>query len=85
MEIEFNPGRIGKPDPSVPAGRPAAPRAAAADPSFAEVKSLEARLRELPMVRREKVERALSLASDVKYPPDEVLVGIANLLAMHLP
>ena len=84
MEIEFNPGRIGKPEPGQPVARQPAARAEAADVSFPHAKALEAKLREMPLARREKVERAKGLATDVKYPPDEVLVGIANLLAMKI-
>ena len=84
MEIEFNPGRIGKPDPAQPVTRQAAARSEAPDVSFPNTKALEAKLKEIPLARRERVERAKGLATDVKYPPDEVLVGIANLLAMQI-
>jgi hypothetical protein len=30
------------------------------------------------------VHRAKALLSDPEYPPDEMLVGIASLLAMHI-
>ena len=84
MEIEFNTGGpVGKPDPGQSAARkePAAP--VREDASF-QTGALEKKLKDVAPVRPEKVERAKLLVQDVKYPPDEMLVGIANLLAMHM-
>lgn len=88
MEIELNTGNtgnVGKPDPAQPAGR--ADNAKPASPDVAPFKNthaLESKLKDVPLVRPEKLHRAKSLVSDLKYPPDEMLVGIANLLAMSI-
>jgi hypothetical protein len=85
MEIEFNTNKVGKPDPGQPVSRPDAAKPVREDaPSFPNIDALETKLKEVPLVRHEKVQRAKALISDVKYPPDEMLVGIANLLAMRM-
>ena len=85
MEIEFEPGRMGKPNLYQSVARPAATRTeSSSDAPFQNTDTVEARLRLLPPIRPEKLHRAKSLLSDVEYPPDEMLVGIANLLAMHI-
>ena len=76
---------MGKPDPGQPVARPAATRTeSTSDKPFQTTDTVEARLKDLPPVRPEKVHRAKGLITDVKYPPDEMLVGIANLLAMQI-
>ena len=84
MEIEFNTGgSVGKPEPGKPAARKEPTPAVREGASF-QTDALEKRLNELPPVRADKVERAKQLLADGKYPSDETLVGIANLLAMHI-
>jgi len=84
MEIEFNTGGpVGKPDPGRPAARKSDAPAVRDDASF-QTGALQKKLNDVPPLRLEKVERAKALLKDVKYPPDEMLVGIANLLAMHM-
>ena len=84
MEIEFNTGgSVGKPDPRQPAARTEPTPPVREDVSF-QTDALEKQLRDVAPVRPERVERAKGLIQDVKYPPDEMLVGIANLLAMHI-
>ena len=84
MEIEFNPART----PATGAGHPverrnAAP-AARTERSFERTAALETALKEIPLVRADKVEHARSLVADTKYPPEETLNRIANLLAIHM-
>lgn len=45
---------------------------------------LQRKLDDLALTRPEKMGAARPLLSDVKYPPDELLNGIAHLLAIHL-
>lgn len=83
MEIEFNSSRPTDPVKHQPVKRPAV--TAAGDPApFAAAQGLDRSVRELPLVRPEQVERARSLVADVKYPPQEMLNRIANLLALHM-
>ena len=84
MEIEFNPGRVGKPESGQMPPVSSAPRAARVEAPFSDTNAVEASLRNGPSTRPEMVQRAASLISNVKYPPDEVLNGIATLLALHL-
>jgi hypothetical protein len=85
MEIEFEPGRTGKPNQSQPVARPTTTRReCSSDAPFQNAGTVKTRLRVLPSIRPEKVRRAKALISDVEYPPNEMLAGIANLLAMHI-
>ena len=84
MNIEFNPNNVGKPTPPQPAARQDASQPVRGETEFHNTADLENKLKEIPFVRHEKVQRAKMLATNVQYPPDEVLVGIANLLAMNL-
>lgn len=84
MEIEFNPNRVVKPNPSAPAIKPEATRRSAEELPLRTVVTLDERLRNLPSVRPEKVQRAKLLIGQVKYPPEEMLDRIANLLAMRI-
>jgi hypothetical protein len=45
---------------------------------------LQRKLKELAGTRPEKLEAARSVISNVNYPPEELLKGIAQLLAIHL-
>ena len=76
---------MGKPNLYQPVARLATTRReCSSDAPFQNTDTVKARLRVLPSIRPEKVHRAKALISDVEYPPDEMLVGIANLLAMHV-
>jgi len=83
MEIEFNPSRVPKMEPSQTAARPSA-TAAADDTSFADSAALKDKLNNLSDVRPDKVAYAKNLVSDSKYPPDDVLDRIAVLLAIKV-
>ena len=84
MEIDFNPGRIPKPDVSQPVTRTdqtSAPAKAADSPPSA---SLQSKLNDLPLVRPDKVAQASALVSDANYPPGYIVDRIAALLALHI-
>ncbi len=84
MEIEFNPSRIPKTGYSEPvarwepvkAGQQTAPSPSASD--------LEAKLKEIPLLRSEKVDQIKPLTSDLKYPPNGLLYSISALLAANI-
>jgi len=83
MEIEFNPGRVPKVEPSQTAARPNA-TAPADKTSFPDSAALQAKLKNISDVRPEKVAYAKGLVSDSQYPPDDVLDRIAVLLAINV-
>jgi hypothetical protein len=83
MEIEFNPGRVPKMEPSQTAARPSA-TAAADGASFPVSAALQDKLKNLSDVRPEKVAYAKGLVADSAYPPNDVLDRIAVLLAINV-
>jgi hypothetical protein len=84
MEIDFNPGRIPKPESAQPIERQAAPPAASDAASFPTAASLKSALNNISLVRPEKVDQAKALVSATSYPPTDLLDRIAVLLAVHL-
>ncbi len=52
---------------------------------FDNSRALEARLKNLPDVRAEKVANAQRLVADPAYPPRETIQRIAQLLAINSP
>lgn len=83
MEIEFNPSRVPKVEPSQTAVRANAP-SSADKTSFPDSAALQEKLKSLSDVRPEKVAYAKGLVADVKYPPDDMLDRIAVLLAINV-
>ena len=83
MEIEFNPSRVPKVEPSQTAARPNA-TAPADETSFPDSAALMDKLKNISDVRPEKVAYAKGLVSDSQYPPDDVLDRIAVLLAIKV-
>lgn len=84
MEIEFNTARPAATAASqTVARRETAPSVREGEP-FERAAALEKALKEIPLVRPEKVARGRSLVADIKYPPEETLDRIANLLALHI-
>ena len=84
MEIDFNPGRIPKPDVSQPMARTGDSPAASKTAAAAAPASLQSKLNDLPLVRPEKVARASALVSNTDYPPGYIVDRIAALLALHI-
>ncbi len=83
MEIEFNPSRVPKVEPSQTAARPSA-AAPMDEASFQVSAALKDKLNSLSDVRPDKVAYAKDLVSDSQYPPDDVLDRIAVLLAIKV-
>ena len=83
MEIEFNPSRVPKVEPSQTAVRASAP-ASAGETSFAVSAALKDKLKNLSDIRPEKVAYAKDLVSNSQYPPNDVLDRIAVLLAINV-
>jgi hypothetical protein len=85
MEIQPN-LNAGKANP-LPADRPVVRRSEpkADQVVFTGAAALEAAARDLPDVRVEKVQEATDLVGDPTYPPAEMMLRMAHLLAMHWP
>lgn len=84
MEINFDPGRVPEPNTGLPVLRRNPSASVDASGRFPRTEALERALREDPPVRPEQVQQARVYVGDAKYPPDEMLDRIANLLALHL-
>lgn len=61
-----------------------APQADLDSTSFYRVEALEQAMEATPEARPEAVDRARKLISEVRYPGDETIRGIASLLALKL-
>jgi hypothetical protein len=83
MEIDFNPSRVPKAEPSQPAARPSAP-ASVDGTSFQDTAALQEKVKNLPSTRPEKVAAAKALMADTNFPPDYVLKRVAVLLATNI-
>jgi hypothetical protein len=84
MEVEFNAGlTANSPVSQSPVRRQPTPPAGNAM-SFEYTQALEQSLKDTTMVRPEVVNRAASLLSDPNYPSDEVLSGVAGVLAQNI-
>lgn len=84
MEIKLNPGRPAEPGTGQPVTRRTPAQPVGDTESFVRTQSLERALQDAPVVRQEKVAHARALVADVKFPPDEMMDRIANLLAIHM-
>ena len=58
-------------------------RAAQEQADFNQTQSLEQALNAIPTTRSEEVARAKTLVSSLRYPPDELIGEISQLLALH--
>jgi len=84
MEINLNPGRGPDPIEGQAIHRREPAEAAADSETFNRSQALQSLTNESPGVRADQVARARALFADVKYPPDELLNGIAHLLAVNI-
>jgi hypothetical protein len=85
MEIEFSPSQLPAPRASSPVnGAPARGPAASQAPSLQGLAELQSKLNQLALARPDKMSGVQPQVSNLQYPPDELLNGIAHLLAMHL-
>jgi hypothetical protein len=84
MEIEFSPNQL----TPTPANRPVkgapGPSGPAQSTSLQGMAELQRKLNELALTRPDKTDTVQQALSDVKYPPDQLLNGIAHLLAIKL-
>jgi hypothetical protein len=84
MEIDFNPSRGPKVDPSQTVARQEAVAPATDETSFRETSALQDKLKNQQTVRPEQVAKAKSLLSDSQYPPNDIMDRIAILIASHI-
>ena len=86
MEIEFSPSQLPPARASNPVnGAPTKPpQNNDAPPPGQGIAELQSKLNELALTRPDKMAAAEPLVADVQYPPDELLNGIAHLLAIEL-
>lgn len=84
MDIEFNTNKISKPEPAQPVTRQDAVRRVEDDATFKNTEALENKLKDVPLIRSDKVAHASRLLTNVQYPPEEVLNSLATLLALNL-
>ena len=84
MEIEFNPGQL----PPARAAGSHHGAAAASTPAQPEplqgMAELQRKLNEVALTRPEKMAAMRQVISELQYPPEDLLNGIAHLLAIHL-
>ncbi len=67
--------------PSIdPVTRPRSLGSRTDDAAFDKTERVNKALSDLPDARSEEVDRAKGLVSSLKYPPDEIVAGIARLL-----
>lgn len=85
MEIEFNPNQLPVPRASSPVnGAPARGPAASQSPALQGMAELQSKLNQIALTRPDRMGAVQLQLSNLQYPPDELLNGIARLLAMHL-
>ncbi len=72
-----------KPDCRRPVARRGAVSPCSQSDFFSRSADFEKQLRNLPLVRPEKIREVEALAADEEYPPQDLLDRIAGLLAAH--
>jgi hypothetical protein len=84
MEIDFSPNQVAATRANLPVKGAVTPAATSQDPPLQGMAELQRKLNELALTRPDKMTAAQQVISDVKYPPEELLNGIAHLLAIKL-
>jgi hypothetical protein len=84
MEIDFNPSQLPPSGPSGTVKRAERAPAATDTASLQSVTDLQDKLNAIPLSRPGKADEMKPLSSHVQYPPDQLLDGVAALLAIHL-
>jgi hypothetical protein len=84
MEIEFNASRGPNTGANAPVTKRTEPTPVQGEVSLDRTEALKRSVQGLPLIRPDQVDRARALVADVKYPPQEMLNRIANLLALHM-
>ena len=83
MKIEFSLSQPPAPRASVPANGSAPSSQTAATPALQGMADLQRKLNNLALTRPEKMDAAQAQIANVKYPPEQLLNGIAHLLAIN--
>jgi len=84
MEIEFSPSQLPASRVGTPVSGPAPSPAATDAAPLQGMAELQRKLNDLPVTRPDKMAGLQPAVSSLKYPPDQILDSIANLLAIHL-
>ena len=85
MEIEFSPSQLPAPRASSPVtGAPTASASVSQAPALQGMAELQNKLNQLALTRPDKIDAVRNALADVQYPPEELLNGIAHLLAIRL-
>lgn len=84
MEIEFSPNQFPVARPNRPVQGTTAAGSQSNGGAPQGVAELQRKLNELALTRTDKLNNLQPAVSDVKYPPEELLNGIAHLLAIKL-
>ena len=83
MEIEFSPSQLSAARVGVPMKGTTGP-STPTDTAPQGMAELQREVNNLALTRPDKMASLQPQVSSLKYPPDELLNGIAHLLAMHL-
>lgn len=83
MEIKFSPNQVPLAVTNAPAKGLQTP-SASEPPPLQGMAELQSKLNNLALTRPDKMQAVQKALSDVKYPPDELLNGIAHLLAIKV-
>jgi hypothetical protein len=84
MEIELNTSHLERVPPSPPSPRAREAASPGDDAQFPGTEALSQAMAQIPDSRPETVHRARQLVGSVKYPPEQTIDRISNLLAIHL-
>ena len=83
MKIEFNANHVTKAQQGRAVEAPSSTKQAGGAAPFENTRALEQKLKDMPVVRPDKVEHGRELVSNVQYPPTELVDRISSLLAIH--
>ena len=84
MEIEFSPSQLPAPRATSPVKGANTTPAANEPPTLQGMAELQRKLNDVALTRPDKMDAARAVIAEVNYPPEELLNGIARLLAIHL-
>lgn len=85
MEIEFSPSQLPAPRASNPAkGAPTASASVSQSAELQGMAELQSKLNQVALTRPDKMDAVRNALAEVQYPPEELLNGIAHLLAIQL-
>ena len=84
MEIDFSPNQLAPTPPNRPVKEATSPNGSAQTSSLQGMAQLQQKLDQVALTRPDKMDAVRQALSDVKYPPEQLLNGIAHLLAIKL-